>query len=297
LRRYFKQIQLGLFALAAAVAAAGGVLFLADEKKTAPVQQAEQQPAETTPSAPPMAVKPVITQKVAPEPQPEPYVPPDPELESAWADKLRAAPEYQAFFARMRADFPSEWTQALREASAQGGLEKSEGVDLLMSLAVRGARQNSGSLAAKASAPALDKLFARQLAVARQLAAADPALCLDFLNGAGAERFTLFAATHRAAMAAQALAGLEAMQDGAQARIQREAPSQADFDSLEKALAQKGLSPAAIALLLDGKAPDIPIPEEKACKNGVAYLETLAALDEPLRLRLYALAVQIMAHD
>jgi hypothetical protein len=309
LRRYLKQIQLGFFALAALVAAAAVVVLMSDPKKAAPARQAEQQqpapepatPASPTesapPAAPPLAVKPVVTQPIAPEPLQQVFVPPDPELESAWADKLRAIPDYQAFFTRMRADFPSEWTEALREASGEGGLAKSEGVDLLMSLAVRGARQNSGLLAAKARAPALDKLFAQQLVVARQLASADPALCLDFLNGAAAGRFTLFAATHRAVMAGQALAGLDAIQDGARAKIQRDAPSQADFDVLEKALRQKGLSPPAIALLLDGKAPDPPIPDDQACKNGVAYLETLAGLDEPLRLRLYALAVQLMSRD
>jgi hypothetical protein len=62
-------------------------------------------------------------------------------------------------------------------------------------------------------------------------------------------------------------------------------------------LSEKGLTPEAIALLLDGKQPATPIPDDRACKNGVAYLETLAGLGEPARMRLYALAVQLMAHD
>jgi hypothetical protein len=170
-------------------------------------------------------------------------------------------------------------------------------VDLLMSLAVQAARRKSGLLAARADGVALDRLFARQLVVARQLAANDSALCVDFLNGAAAQRFTLFAATHRALMAEQALAGLEAISDGGKAKIQRETPTQGDFDTLEKALREKGLSAEAIALLLDGKPPEKPIPDDQACRNGVAYLETLAKLDEPARMRLYALAVQLMAHD
>ncbi|MBB4198111.1 hypothetical protein CCR94_20695 [Rhodoblastus sphagnicola] len=296
-RRYLKQVQLGIFALAALVAAAAGVVMLSPkpqaQSQPAPQAQPEQAPAQ--PASPPLAVKPVTTQPIAPEAQT--FVPPDPELESAWADKLREAPDYRAFFNRMRADFPAEWTQSLRDASAEGGLRKPEGVDLLMSLAVQAARAKSGLLAARAGGPALDRLFAGQRAVARQLATSDSALCLDFLNGAAAQRFTLFAATHRALMAGQALAGLDAIGDGAKARIQRETPTQADFDQLEKALREKGLPSEAIALLLDGKQPATPIPDDKACNNGVVYLETLARLDEPARMRLYALAVTLMAHD
>ncbi|MCW2282527.1 hypothetical protein M2323_000288 [Rhodoblastus acidophilus] len=298
MRRYLKQLQLGLLALAALLAGVLGVVVLSPKPPSSPAEPAPSQPAPE-PASPPLAVKPVTTQAVRPEPAPAspPFVPPDPELESAWADKLRAAPDYAPFFDAMRAAFPAEWTQALRDASAQGGLQKPEGVDLLMSLAVQEARGKSGLLAARADNGALDALFARQLAVARQLAATDSALCLDFLNGAAAQRFTLFAATHRAVMAGQALAGIEAIESGAKAKIQREPPSQADFDLLEKALRAKGLSAEAIALLLDGKQPPAPIPDDQACRNGVAYLETLAQLDEPARMRLYALAVQLMAHD
>jgi len=308
-RRYLKQVQLGFFALAALVTAAAGVVILSPElpgRSAAPTQKQPDQPqpardaapeakpaAEAAPASPPLAVKPVTTQPVALEPSP----PPESDLESAWADKLRETPDYRGFFERMRASFPAEWTQALRDAAADDGLRKPEGVDLLMSLAVQAARVKSGLVAARAGAPALDRLFASQLAVARQLAAGDSALCLDFLNGAAAQSLTQFAASHRPLMANQALAGLEAIDDGGRAAIQRQPPTQADFDLLEKALRAKGLSADAIALLLDGKAPATPIPDDQACRNGVAYLETLANLDEPARMRLYALAVQLMARD
>ncbi len=303
MRRYIKQIQLGVFALAAAALAATGVVLLSGPRLAPPsaeeTQAAPQAAPKTAPEAdkpaesPPLAVKPVATQSVSPEP----YVPPDLELESAWADKLREAPDYQAFFSAMRAGFPAEWIKALRETAAQGGLQKADGVDLLMSESVRLARQNSGLLAAKAGGAALDTLFARLLQVARQLAAGDAALCLDYLNGAPADRFVAFAALHRGLMGAQALAGLEAMEDGGREKIQRDAPGPSDFDDLEKALKARGLPAQAIALLLDGKPPETPIPDDQACANGLAYLETLAALPEPQRMRLYALAVQLMAHE
>lgn len=301
MRRYLKQIQLGLFSAAALLAGVLGVVMLSPKKTQPPPAQpaATQTEPAPEPVSPPLAVKPVTTQVVKPEPAPAapPFVPPDPALESAWADKLREASDYKSFFDRLRADFPAEWTQALRDAAAEGGLQKPQGVDFLMSIAVQEARRKSGMLAARADGAALDNLFAKQLVVALQLAATDPALCVDFLNGAAAQRFAPFAATHRSIMAAQALAGLEAIESGAKARIKREPPSQSDFDLLEKALSGKGLSPDAISLLLDGKQPATPIPDEQACRNGVAYLETLARLDEPARMRLYALAVQLMAHD
>jgi hypothetical protein len=315
-RRLLKHVQLGFFALAALVAGAVGVVMLSPKPKTPspPAQTqsqslpeeteqapapSEQPPPTPQPASAPLAVKPVTTEPIRLEPPApaQPYVPPDPELESAWADKIRDAPDYQDFFGQMRAQFSPQWTQALRDASAEGGLNKPDGVDLLMSLAVQEARRKSGLLAARADVAEMDRLFSTQLAVARQLAATDPALCVDFLNGGAAQRFTAFAATHRAIMAKQALAGLTAMEDGEKAKIQREAPTQADFDLLEKALREKGLTPEAIALLLDGKQPPTPIPDAQACNNGVAYLETLANLAEPERMRLYALAVQLMAHD
>ena len=60
-------------------------------------------------------------------------------------------------------------------------------------------------------------------------------------------------------MADEALAGLEAIEDGAEKKIDREAPSEQDFDDLEKLLRSRGLDAAAIALLLDGKEPNPPL--------------------------------------
>jgi hypothetical protein len=98
-------------------------------------------------------------------------------------------------------------------------------------------------------------------------------------------------------MAEQALAGLDAIDDGARKKIDREAPTPGDFDDLEKALLTHGLDKAAIGLLLDGKQPEPPISDEKACKNGLTYLETLKSMPDATRLRLYALALEVMAHE
>ena len=62
-------------------------------------------------------------------------------------------------------------------------------------------------------------------------------------------------------------------------------------------MAAKGLSQAEIEALLDGKTPDPPLPEARLCKAGRVYLEMLKTLPEPVRLRIYALAVELMARS
>ena len=47
--------------------------------------------------------------------------------------------------------------------------------------------------------------------------------------------------------------------------------------------------------ILDGKTPDPPIADDRMCTVGQIYLKTLATLPEPERLRIYGLAVELMA--
>ena len=46
-----------------------------------------------------------------------------------------------------------------------------------------------------------------------------------------------------------------------------------------------------------GKASDPPIADAKMCRAGQIYLETLAAMPEPIRLRIYGFAVELMARS
>ena len=74
-------------------------------------------------------------------------------------------------------------------------------------------------------------------------------------------------------------------------------PTPQDFDDLEKRLLDRGLDKPAIDLLLDGKEPNPPLTDEQACKNGIVYLDALKSLPDLQRLRLYALALEVMAHQ
>lgn len=285
------QIRIALLALAAALATGFGSWFLAT---------GEQKPA---PSEPPLQSKPVTTEPVAPapaEPAPRPAAEnaaPDPAALAALDEKLRQAPEYQAFFTRLRSAYPADYDAAVKAFIARGDVNQANAADLFLTEAVRLLRQTRGLDGAKAGQQALDHLFDMHLNVLRQLAASDPGLCVDFLNGAPADRFAAFTSANRALMADESLAGLEAIEDGAQKKIVREAPTTQDFDDLEKMLLAKGLDKDAIALLLDGKTPNPPLTDAQACHNGVVYLETLQSMPDLQRLRLYALALEVMAHD
>ncbi|HUZ91669.1 MAG TPA: hypothetical protein VMU78_07200, partial [Methylocella sp.] len=91
------------------------------------------------------------------------------------------------------------------------------------------------------------------------------------------------------------IAGLDAMHEGEVKRVERPAPTDTDFDALEKALRERGLETAEVEALLDGKASDPPIADTKMCRAGQIYLETLATMPEPVRLRIYGFAVELMA--
>jgi hypothetical protein len=185
----------------------------------------------------------------------------------AFEEKLKTAPEFAAFFDRLKTVFPSEYESflgAFVQRSATSGEIAS--ADLLLAEAARSLRLSRGILAAKAGRQALEHIFE-------------------------------FSAQNRDLVAAMAIAGIDAIHDGEIKRIERPAPTGTDFDALEKALRAKGLDTPEIEALLDGKAGDPPIGDAKMCRAGQVYLETLAAMPESTRLRIYSLAVELMARS
>ena len=58
-----------------------------------------------------------------------------------------------------------------------------------------------------------------------------------------------------------------------------------------------GLDDAAIAALLDGREPDPPLPDDRLCDAGLVYFQALKSLPDESRLRLYALAAELMARS
>ena len=216
----------------------------------------------------------------------------------AFEEKLKTAPEYAAFFDRLKNNFPVEYELFLAAVSkrlASNG--KIESADFLMAEAIRSLRLSRGALAAKAGNPALEHIFESQSSIVHALGAKDPHLCVDFLNGAESTGFFEFSAQNRGLVAAMGIAGADAIHDGEMKKIDRPAPAETDFDALEAALRAKGLGTPEIEALLDGTPGNPPISDADMCRAGQVYLETLAAMPEPSRLRIYGFAVELMARS
>lgn len=211
---------------------------------------------------------------------------------------IAAAPDYARFFKRLHEAFPGEHDAALDAfASRLAGSTQIESVDFYVSEGVRRLRQSRGVLAAKAEAAPLARVFDVQLEVLRAIAKEDVRLCVGFLYGGASPDFQKFAATKRALIADMALAGVEAIASGQGKKIERSAPTDADFRQLEAALLAKGLGKLEIDALLDGKMPDPPLEDAQMCAAGQTYLEVLHAMPEAARLRIYGLAVELMARS
>lgn len=211
---------------------------------------------------------------------------------------LSTAPEYAAFFDRLKTLYPVDYETFLTNAAKRTVVTgEAPNVDRLLSDAMRTLRLSHGILASKADSEALSRIFAMQLNVMRALAIADEKLCVDFLYGNASSAFFDFSATHRMLIGDMALAGLAAVADGEAQPVEHGPPGDEDFAMLDKALREKGLNDAEISAVLDGKMSDPPIESARMCEAGQIYLETLAAMPEPGRSRIYGLAVELMARS
>lgn len=226
--------------------------------------------------------------------------PADPVLEARLAVERRIAdaPDYAPFFGRVAHDFPADYADIIggfAQTIARGG--EPAGVDSYVSQTVRALRQSRGAMAAKAEPATLARIFDMQAQVMTALAGVDQRLCVDFLYGGASEGFFAFSAAHRPMIAQMANAGLDAIENGLARRVDRPAPSEADFAALDAALTQRGLSRGEIEQLLDGKSPEPALPDAQVCHAGQVYLDVLRAMPPEARERIYGLAVELMAHS
>ncbi|MDR3461646.1 MAG: hypothetical protein P4L76_04940 [Beijerinckiaceae bacterium] len=208
---------------------------------------------------------------------------------------IATAPDYGRFFDRLRVVFPDDYDRILDSlAKDTATAQKPPTADVLLTDAVTALRRANGSFAAKAPDAALARIFAMQLKEIQVLAQRDAHLCVAFLFGANGAGLLDFAASHRDLVADAAISGLDAMNSGRESPTSRGMPGDADFQTLDKGLTDKGLSRAEIETLLDGKTANPPISDERMCAAGQIYLETLRGLDPAVRGRLYSLAVDLM---
>ncbi|MDE2578283.1 MAG: hypothetical protein KGL46_05715 [Hyphomicrobiales bacterium] len=284
--RFDREARLMIMAAAAVVALVGAVWFAflaAQNRETTPLRPSVAENAPLPPLAAPKAEEP------APE-QAAPARGGRGEIETT----LARTPEIGRFFGRLRDTLPGEYQNIMAKLAARKDIDGAN-PDLLLSEGVKLLRQSRGALAAKASDEKLANIFQKQLVVMEALQKQDARACVDFLyGGASADLFRLSAA-NRDAVSDLALAGLDAILSGEQKKIVRSAPTDADFQQLEGGLQRAGLAKPEIEALLDGKTPSPPLPDARMCKAGVVYLETLSVMPPEARLRIYALAIDMMA--
>lgn len=237
---------------------------------------------------PPVVTAPPTETKVAP---------PKDAARAAVEQTIADTPDIARFFDRLRLALPGEYETAIAALAARQSSGNRDSADYDLSQAVKTLRQSRGALAAKADGSALTKVFENQLAVLKALAGRDAHLCVDFLYGGASEAFLKFSAENRPLVADLAIAGLEAILDGKDRNIARATPSEADFQIFETALRQNGLGTPEIGALLDGKAPEPPIPDDRMCSAGQTYLQTLLQMPDDVRARIEALAVDLMARS
>ncbi len=281
-------LRLALLSLAAIIALALAINLFMDAGRQSEPHIAQLPPAAGAPEAASAAQNTSLSSSDGPVREARESV------EREIADK---APEYAVFFDRLHGALPAEYDTIVDGFARQALDGKDLSLDALLSQAVRDLRVSNGILAAKADGPALSHIFDIQLRMMQALAGTDPKLCVDFLYGGASQAFFAFSAAHRPLVADMAIAGLEAINSGRANQIDRDAPTDTDFNQLSSAMKSQGVTDAEVAAILDGKTPNPPIPDARMCTVGQIYLKTLAALPEQARLRIYALAVSLMARS
>lgn len=212
--------------------------------------------------------------------------------------RLAEANDYAPFFAALASRFPADSAQIRDNLAAAALADKAAATpDRFVAVALKSLRETRGVVAAKADTPAMTRVFEAQAAMLAALRQADPKLCVDFVYGGATDAFMEFSGAHRALFAAVAQAALDAIVDGGEKKIERDAPDDEDFALLEKALRDKGYGDPEIAVLLDGKTPDPPLADERMCDAARAYVEAVLAMPEPARSRVLSLAIELMARS
>ena len=210
--------------------------------------------------------------------------------------RLAQAPEFASFVTRVSAAYPADWDRLLNTFADRGlAMRRGESPEAYVSDILRALRHDRGVVASKAGPEQLARVFDAQQQLLAGLAGADKRLCVDFLLGQASPAFLDFVGRNRALLANLANATLDAMIDGAKARIERDPPADADFDTLEASLTRHGLGKVEIDALLDGRLPDPPLPDASLCDAGLVYFDALKTMPDDARLRLYALAIRAMS--
>eukprot|EP01037_Dinobryon_pediforme_P015283 gene15283-15434_t len=230
-------------------------------------------------------------QDAAPAQEIMPAVPAQPPAPQPPADKLAEAknnldqtiasiPEFQPFYTQFKTSYPSDYERFFN-LETLNFVNGKVSADAILLDAVDALRKSRGMVSSKASPDAIDHIFEVQARVLAALATQDARLCDHFLFGGDAPAFAEFAKNNRALIADMALAGLTAIIEGEAKHIQRDPPSDTDFNQLEGNLQQAGLSKAEINALLDGQIPASPFENNRVCTIDNGAITAFIALSFP----------------
>lgn len=225
----------------------------------------------------------------------------DPKLTEARADigrRLDEVPQFAAFYKGLAAAFPrlyADLVDGAAQAVATGGMPPTAGA--LLWNALGRLQQSNGILASNADEAALSTFFDARLALLDVLATADPRTCADFLYGTTDPAIESFSVAHRDLVAEMAMQQLAVIEDGRRKHLDPGAPSSEDLDLVAGGLAARKLSPDEIAMLLDGKPVDPPLPDARTCDLGRTYLSVLKSLPAPVKQRVYGFAAELLARS
>ena len=212
--------------------------------------------------------------------------------------RMKDVPDFAAFYDALAAAYPRLYdgivdanARRLAEAGVLGSAET------LFWDALRMLQQSQGIMAARAGPELLTAFFDARLALLDALAPADPKLCADFLYGTTDASIDAFSATHHAIVASLAIRELAAIQAGHARSGDAAKPTSADIDLIASGMAERRLTPDEIAVLIDGKSADPPIPDARLCEMGRVYLSVLGSLPADVRQRVYGFAAELLARS
>lgn len=263
------------------------ILASAPEKK-----EGEPPPAILAQPVPPPTPAP------EPEPQPQPQPPSDAAARNVLDELVGDAPDYGAFFTRLRQAFPGEYEATVKAIKSQLDAAGRVGsVDYYVSDAIRLLRKGHGATVAEAGPDQIERVFDAQLAAMRAVAQEDPRMCVGFLYGATTQDFEKMAATHRPLVAEMALARLEATANGEAVKAKRAAPSEDEVKLFEKALTERGLTNDELDVFLGGEIAKATMDQPRMCAAGQSYLEALRTLPREVRMKIYSLLLEQMARS
>ncbi len=213
-------------------------------------------------------------------------------------DHLKDVPQFTAFYTELSTAFPSVYDDLVDHAAktlTEGGPLPSSSA--LIWEALRDLQQSHGILASSADGDALAMFFNARLSMLDLLATVDQRTCADFLYGTTDPDIEAFSLTHRDLVADMAGKLLAAIEDGQRKHLVPSDPSNEDLDLVAKGLAARKLNPDEIAMLLDGKAVDPPLPDGRLCELGRTYLSVLKELPPDVRQRIYGFTAELLARS